>query len=211
MNELDLLLEELYWKTDDKVGLCLEDYTKLDKALKSVTRDEIKQLNKGMQRNSSMKELYKKYNFNPNRRLTSKEKSNENVKKLLDVFRQQDISRLKEKRKMSVELADSALKNYDTNKDVSKLKMFLHMLAATLGVTIGLILLIPIISGAMLIGTIASIFSSKSSEESAKERFMATSVIIAILNEAIAEKEQKKSVKESYGYSSVFDRIYNNI
>lgn len=103
---------------------------------------------------------------------------------------------------MSIKLADSALINYDTNKDVSKLKMFLQMLAATLGVTIGLIVLIPIISGAMLIGTIGSIFSSKSSEKGAKDRFMATSLILAILNEAIYEKE-KTNVSESYN-STIF-------
>lgn len=209
MNELDLLLEELYCKTDDNIGLCLEDYSKLDKTLKSVTKDEIKQLNKDIEKSASAKELYKKYNFNPNRRLTSKEKSNENVKKLLDVFRSQDIDKLKQKRQMSMELADSALRSYDINKDTSKIKMFLQMLAATLGVTIGLILLIPIISGAMIIGTVASVFSSKSSEKGAKDRFNATSLIISILNEAIDEKENN-TVKESYN-SSIFDRIYNCI
>ena len=207
MNDLDLLLEEIYYKTDENMGLCLEDYSKLNDVLKSVAKDEMKQMNKDMQRSTSAKALYKKYNFNPNRRLTSKEKSNEYVKKLLDLFRIQDISKLKEKREMSIKLADSALINYDTNKDVSKLKMFLQMLAATLGVTIGLIVLTPIISGAMLIGTIGSIFSSKSSEKGAKDRFMATSLILAILNEAIYEKE-KTNVSESYN-STIFNRIYN--
>lgn len=34
MNDLDLLLEEIYYKTDENMGLCLEDYSKLNDVLK---------------------------------------------------------------------------------------------------------------------------------------------------------------------------------
>ena len=63
----------------------------------------------------------------------------------------------------------------------------------------------------LIVPQYTKIFNGAVSPVMLHDSFKACMNWIKVLNTVIAEKEkeQKKSVKESYGYSSVFDRIYN--
>ena len=205
MHDVDYLLEDFFYNLNDNDVISLESSAKLYNIIESTTDEEIEDLK---YKNSI---LYKKYGFNPDRGLTVKEKSDESVNKILNSFRERDLETLKKIRKMTIKMIDGAINDYEENKVIVKLKRFVKLLAATVGVTLALILLVPVVAGAMTFTNLAQLFRTSSrSEEISKATFQAATITVAALNQVISEKETK-SVNESWsdGYTSLSDKIYD--
>lgn len=200
MNNLENLLEELsYSLNDDNAMLCLEDCCRLEECLEGFNEDEVKRLM------NEHKAIYKKYGFNPNAVMSNQEENMYQIYEIRRKFEKMKLEKLKTARLKSIKLLDSALVKYDKNKNESGLISFFKSFITILGIAFPPTM-IPFLIGMDKTTKLDVILPPGMLEN----KFKYSILIVKIANKVIQEKE-KKPVKESYGYGSTFDRIYNLI
>lgn len=198
MEELENLLEEFTEKIYNDEEFVLEDYGRLYNVLESkLTEDDANKIIK------DNKDLFKKYGINPTGKMSASDLNSPGFKNYYNNLKKMDLEKLKKERRRLIDLGVSAMKKYDERKDEKIIITALKMFATSFG--IGII--------SLIIPQYTKIFNGGVAPSVLYNSFRACMNSIRVLNTVIdeKEKEQKKSVKESYyyGYESVFDKIYN--